>query len=113
MYNEFWLWDYQIRTKVSPPLYKSLVDIDLEDMTVENTLGHVSDKIQAFDLVVAAADVLVYFGSLDNVLQSFANVSVEGANLIFLFEYLIHFCANVDWEVNCFFVNRCKLYFCR
>ena len=66
----------------SHPLYESLLQLDLEEMTVKNTLHHVSDKVSGFDLVIAA-DVLVYFGSLDNVLMAFANVSVEGANLIF------------------------------
>ena len=47
-------------------------------MTIENTLGDVdvdvsSNDFGGFDLVIAA-DVFAYFGSLDTVLKSFANV---------------------------------------
>ena len=66
-----------------PKLYDGLLSMDLEEMTLETTLHTVvSSKPSGFDLVVAA-DVLVYFGRLDDVLASFAAVSVPGAALIF------------------------------
>jgi len=71
------------------PLYDGLFAMDLEEMTVTNTLqapgvSRVTsmDTVTAFDLVVAA-DVLVYFGRLDTILQTFASVSSPRANLIF------------------------------
>jgi len=82
------------------PLYDGLLEMDLEDMTVENTLGTKTSSresfsqsdhhLDGFDLVVAA-DVLVYFGSLDKILSTFATVSSSspdgirsgGAGLIF------------------------------
>ena len=82
----------------SPPLYESLLQMDLEDMTVENTLKKMSNNIDAFDLVIAA-DVLVYFGSLDNVLQTFANVSVEGGHLIFSCERATDEEAPLGWRL--------------
>ena len=70
----------------STPLYDGLLAMDLEEMTIANTLQvpgvtRLNDAV-AFDLVVAA-DVLVYFGRLDAILQTFASVSLPGANLIF------------------------------
>mmetsp|Transcript_25141 Transcript_25141/g.73740 ORF Transcript_25141/g.73740 Transcript_25141/m.73740 type:complete len:238 (-) Transcript_25141:164-877(-) len=76
------------------PLYDKLLEMDLEDMTLENTLhrapgvdAHSSGVVaaggrQKFDLVVAA-DVLVYFGSLDSLLRTFSSLSSPGAVLIF------------------------------
>ena len=71
------------------PLYDGLFAMDLEDMTFSNTLQasgvtrvESKDATTAFDLVVAA-DVLVYFGGLDKILQTFASVSSPGAHLIF------------------------------
>jgi len=76
------------------PLYDKLLEMDLEDMTAENTLhrapgvdAHSSGVVaaggrQKFDLVVAA-DVLVYFGSLDSLLRTFSSLSAPGAMLIF------------------------------
>ena len=58
------------------PLYESLLKMDLEDMTVENTIGtlDVPAKIDGFDLIVAA-DVLVYFGNLERIVEVFSNLS--------------------------------------
>jgi predicted TPR repeat methyltransferase len=76
------------------PLYDGLLAMDLEDMTVGNTLlpyltaASSSQRIatkssgNGFDLVVAA-DVLVYFGALDDILRTFQKVSVPGALLVF------------------------------
>lgn len=52
-------------------LYDRLLQMDLEEMTTANTLDGFSQV--GFDLVVAA-DVLVYFGSLENILQVFASL---------------------------------------
>ncbi|KAG7338698.1 methyltransferase and TPR repeat domain containing protein [Nitzschia inconspicua] len=53
------------------PLYDRLLQMDLEDMTLANTLNGFSQK--NFDLIVAA-DVLVYFGSLEKILKVFASL---------------------------------------
>mmetsp|Transcript_7595 Transcript_7595/g.11001 ORF Transcript_7595/g.11001 Transcript_7595/m.11001 type:complete len:425 (+) Transcript_7595:58-1332(+) len=67
----------------SRPLYEGLLVLDLEDITLANSLDAVSnDHLEGFDLIVAA-DVLVYFGDLTNLLQTFANVSTPGAALVF------------------------------
>ncbi|CAB9516887.1 Methyltransferase domain [Seminavis robusta] len=75
-----------------PPLYDGLLAMDLEAMTVASTLLPFALKANpqetakstgsGFDLVVAA-DVLVYFGSLDTVIRTFRQVSVPGALLVF------------------------------
>lgn len=59
-----------------PPLYDALLNMDLEGMTRQTTLE------SGFDLIVAA-DVLVYFGSLENLLQVFASISNDQAKLVF------------------------------
>lgn len=72
------------------PLYDNVIAMDLEDMTVSNTLLTASTSTSeqtssgsiGFDLIVAA-DVLVYFGSLDQILQTFANVSTPASILVF------------------------------
>jgi predicted TPR repeat methyltransferase len=47
-------------------------------MTAHNTLqNQIPDAPGAFDLIVAA-DVLVYFGSLENLISNFAQVSSPG-----------------------------------
>jgi len=74
----------------SRPLYEKLLVMDLEEMTVENTLGKVERKQPTeygggFDLIVAA-DVLVYFGSLERILDVFASLSTPGSILIFTCE---------------------------
>ena len=72
----------------SDSLYDGLFAMDLEEMTLSNTLNAPGvtraseDASTGFDLVVAA-DVLVYFGRLDDILQTFASVSSPNANLIF------------------------------
>ena len=75
-------------------LYDALVALDLEAMTLHDTLlapgvsrrdSLTKHDREGFDLVVAA-DVLVYFGSLEAVLGSFAGVSKPGASLIFTCE---------------------------
>jgi len=80
-----------ITNKDEEALYDNLLVMDLEDMTLQNTIlanrGNGSDgndggSLQGFDLIIAA-DVLVYFGDLSTLLQTFANISTEGAGLIF------------------------------
>lgn len=76
----------QESSESSKSLYDGLFAMDLEEMTIRNTLkvpgvSRMNDAT-AFDLVVAA-DVLVYFGRLDAILRTFASVSLPGANLIF------------------------------
>jgi predicted TPR repeat methyltransferase len=76
----------KISSESIEPLYDGLFAMDLEVMTIANTLqltgvSRMNDAT-AFDLVVAA-DVLVYFGRLDAILQTFASVSLPGAILIF------------------------------
>ena len=52
-------------------------------MTVSNTLKKVAPttKASGFDLIVAA-DVLVYFGNLEALMTTFANISIPGALLV-------------------------------
>jgi predicted TPR repeat methyltransferase len=93
------------------PLYDKLLQMDLQDMTIDNTLETIvvdqksrSDDTSSFgggggggvmnntnntgfDLVVAA-DVLVYFGNLNGILGTFASVSRHGGMLIFSTERL-------------------------
>ena len=75
-------------------LYDGLVALDLEAMTLEETLlapgvtrsEDLSDEDKrGFDLVVAA-DVLVYFGRLESVLGNFAKLSKPGSSLMFTCE---------------------------
>ena len=82
----------------SKPLYEGLLQMDLEDMSVDNTLYRVSKDITGFDLVMAA-DVLVYFGSLDTIMQTFANISIEGGNLIFSCERASDEEAPLGWRL--------------
>jgi len=68
-------------------------------MTLENTLHRGSnDPKLGFDLIVAA-DVFVYFGSLSNLLQTFATVSVTGAALIFSCELTTKDEAPLGWRL--------------
>ena len=60
-----------------PPLYDRLLQLDLEDMTIENTLDEHSASNTYFDLIVAA-DVFVYFGTLERILQVFSELSNGG-----------------------------------
>lgn len=61
----------------SRPLYDSLLKMDLEDMTVSNTLNETAGA-GVFDLIVAA-DVLVYFGNLENIMKVFSTLTGNGA----------------------------------
>jgi len=81
-------------------LYDGLLVMDLESMSVANTLQHVAPTTDAsgFDLIVAA-DVLVYFGSLDNLLRTFAEVSVPGAILVFSCERTTAEEAPLGWRL--------------
>lgn len=63
-------------------LYDNLLQMDLEDMTIENTLLDYSKTASGYDLIIAA-DVLVYFGSLETILKVFSSVSSPGGYLIF------------------------------
>ncbi|KAL7528335.1 hypothetical protein ACHAXR_002391, partial [Thalassiosira sp. AJA248-18] len=68
-------------------LYNNLLVLDLEEMTLENTLPRDSNNHQhqgGFDLIVAA-DVLVYFGNISNLLQTFANLSTKNDNAGLIF----------------------------
>ena len=80
----------------SEVLYHRLLQMDLEDMTIDNLLNDDSiengavisstmpvtlSKVQGFNLI-AAADVLVYFGDLTNLFQTFANISLSNSKLI-------------------------------
>jgi predicted TPR repeat methyltransferase len=87
------------------PLYDDLIQMDLEEMTVRNTLFRVSfdnelsqRAEEGFDLIVAA-DVLVYFGSLENLIETFANVSQEGAILVFSCEKASSEEAPLGWRL--------------
>jgi len=81
------------------PLYDDLLFMDLEDMTLQNTLANKgSDNIQGFDLIVAA-DVFVYFGSLDKVLATFAKLSTKGTKLIFSCERATEEEAPLGWRL--------------
>lgn len=96
------------------PLYDSLWNMDLESMTVHNTLHsvgniilpnsnhhhhHHNDVADGFDLIVAA-DVLVYFGSLDSVLRVFANLSIPGAILVITCEKIEDDEAPLGWKLS-------------
>lgn len=87
------------------PLYHDLLVMDLEEMTLEST--HIAkshfdesehDHGSGFDLIVAA-DVLVYFGSLSNLLKTFARISTKGAGLIFSCELATEEEAPLGWRL--------------
>jgi len=81
------------------PLYEDLLRLDLEDMTLENTLARgVAAGVRGFDLIVAA-DVLVYFGSLSNLLTTFASLSADGAGLVFSCERAEEEEAPLGWRL--------------
>ena len=81
-------------------LYDGLLLMDLESMTVANTLHQVAPetRVAGFDLIVAA-DVLVYFGSLENLLKTFAEVSILGASLVFSCERTTEEEAPLGWRL--------------
>jgi predicted TPR repeat methyltransferase len=69
-------------------LYDGLVKMDLEAMTVQKLVEATGiSTLKGFDLVVAA-DVMVYFGSLDHLLETFASISLPGGRLIFSCEFV-------------------------
>lgn len=81
------------QTDHDKPLYEALLQMDLEDMSISNTLDIIShpSSTKAFDLIVAA-DVFVYFGSLDNILHTFASISTKEDNSNTLSTKLIFSC---------------------
>ena len=83
---------------VDKPLYESLLQMDLEDMTISNTLQPLQTTTKAFDLIVAA-DVFVYFGSLDNIIKTFSNISSPSAHLIFSCELATEEEAPLGWRL--------------
>lgn len=91
--------DEKPRTNDDRPLYDDLRVLDLEEMTLENTLYRHSSKTgDGFDLIVAA-DVFVYFGSLEAVLKTFAQVSESGTTLIFTCEKALPQEAPLGWRL--------------
>ena len=87
-------------TNKKEALYDDLLAMDLEDMTLSNTLNRAEDApvLAGFDLIVAA-DVLVYFGSLSTILSTFANISIPGAVLIFSCERATEEEAPLGWRL--------------
>lgn len=74
------------KTEDDPRLYDALIDLDLEEMTLENTLNvDATTTAQYFDLIVAA-DVFVYFGSLKRILEVFAGLQQQHGMLVFTCE---------------------------
>lgn len=65
-----------------PKLYDALLDLDLEEMILDNTL---MEKGAAFELIVAA-DVFVYFGSLERMMRVLSKLSANKGLLIFTCE---------------------------
>jgi predicted TPR repeat methyltransferase len=78
------------------PLYDKLLVMDLEDMTLDNTYPEGNGR--GFDLIVAA-DVLVYFGSISNLMKTFANVSNKNARLLFTTERASDEEAPLGWRL--------------
>lgn len=69
-------------------LYNVLIDLDLEEMTLKNTLVATTmqqDQDSSFDLIVAA-DVFVYFGSLETILEVFSGLHTRDGILVFTCE---------------------------
>lgn len=85
---------------VGKPLYEALLTMDLEDMNLENVYKRAlaETEVPGFDLVVAA-DVLVYFGQLDNLLRIFSLISVPDARLIFSCELATQDEAPLGWRL--------------
>jgi len=79
-------------------LYDELLVLDLEEMSLKNTLITPRSNVKGFDLIVAA-DVLVYFGSISNLLQTFAKISMPGAGLIFSCERATDDEAPLGWRL--------------
>eukprot|EP00522_Entomoneis_paludosa_P018187 CAMPEP_0172446638 /NCGR_PEP_ID=MMETSP1065-20121228/6196_1 /TAXON_ID=265537 /ORGANISM="Amphiprora paludosa, Strain CCMP125" /LENGTH=414 /DNA_ID=CAMNT_0013197809 /DNA_START=116 /DNA_END=1360 /DNA_ORIENTATION=+ len=83
----------------SPPLYEALLQLDLEDMTIDNTLGTLSQPTTTFFDLIVAADVFVYFGSLEVILAKFASLSSPSAVLIFTTELATDAEAPLGWRL--------------
>ncbi|VEU36421.1 unnamed protein product [Pseudo-nitzschia multistriata] len=67
-------------------LYDALLDLDLEEMTLANTLSSGADSASSFELIVAA-DVFVYFGSLEQMMVVLSELShSDGGLLVFTCE---------------------------
>lgn len=92
----------KVGSETDKALYDGLLVMDLEAMTVSNTLHQVAPKnkneASGFDLIVAA-DVLVYFGSLESLLRTFAEVSVPEAALVFSCERTTEEEAPLGWRL--------------
>lgn len=89
----------------APPLYDGLMALDLEAMTLSETLhapgvGRATDigSEEGFDLIVAA-DVHVYFGRLDTLLQNYAKLSRDEAVLLFSCERATEEEAPLGWRL--------------
>lgn len=78
------------------PIYDGLHALDLLTMDAQQLLGEAA--ADGFDLV-AAADVLVYFGKLDQLLNHFARLSAPGAGLIFSCERVEALEADAGWKI--------------
>ena len=70
------------KTNDETKLYDALLDLDLEVMILNNTL---MQKDATFELIVAA-DVFVYFGSLERMMEVLSELSGNGGLLIFTCE---------------------------
>jgi len=83
----------------APPLYDGLFALDLETMTLMQTLGTVNTdaREEGFDLIVAA-DVLVYFGNLEALIKNFAKLASADSFLIFSCERTAD--ATVGWQLR-------------
>ena len=79
------------------PIYNALIKLNLEKITISNTLPKLGET-NSFDLVVAA-DVLVYFGTLQAVLATFASVSKTGARLVLYVELAAEEEAPLGWRL--------------
>lgn len=81
------------------PLYDLLVRSDLEEFSMETLRqGDGLTRQDGFDLIVAA-DVLVYFGTLENILQTFATLSTNKGYLIFSCELATDEEAPLGWRL--------------
>jgi predicted TPR repeat methyltransferase len=80
-------------------LYHRLVRADLEDLSMESfRLDGELVTLDSFDLIVAA-DVLVYFGTLENILPTFASLSKNHGRLIFSCELATDEEAPLGWRL--------------
>uniref|UniRef100_A0A7S4ENL1 Methyltransferase domain-containing protein n=1 Tax=Pseudo-nitzschia australis TaxID=44445 RepID=A0A7S4ENL1_9STRA len=70
------------KTNDETKLYDALLDLDLEEMTLDNTL---MQKDATFELIIAA-DVFVYFGSLERMMEVLSELSGSRGLLVFTCE---------------------------